>query len=1019
MKNIYNINDQYTRLSVLYFFLCLLLTGTLQSQNSHQSIIDTTDADKARLFGNIAEDKTSIDSIFYYADKAITFGKKAQDDIAVAKGLISKGKAYRLKNKKDSALFYTKSGLSLVSEKFEIQSYGYYTLGCIFHQNSAMDSAAYYYQKTTDYEDNHPLYAARSYSSLGQIYDWQSKSKEAETAAKKAIQLFNDIGNDGYELSYAYLSLAEVYQGRKEYDKGISSLEKALTLVEEGSIPQANIFSQIAFTYTMNKQYELALDYSKKVLDIYLKKNGSLTNITSALYRIATIYHELEMYDKELEYLQRAEPYANTLNNLSWTSLIFVQKGMNFKKTQRYDSAVFYLKKGISIRRQTNNKSLLSHSLYELGDLYNTLQEPKKAEAQFLSAIDLAIKSNFVDVKQSSFKNISSTYEALGNYEESLNYYKKYRFITDSLSAIDTKIAIDELQVKYETAEKEKNINVLKKENEQTKQFYTILTIAITFVLIMLFMIFYFIRKKKNLQLVLELKKEKEVAQVKNMFLENLSHEIRTPVSVINGYLRLIQRNSLYPSRIVRFSDLATRNSNIIINNLNSFLTLHKLDQDSLKGTSKSNAIGSYIRDLVQSFEGNAQLKNIGLYYKTNINSSLFLNYDYEKLTKIINNLLSNAIKYTPPNKCIYVDIIFSKSSFKIIVKDEGVGISKDELELIFNRFYQSEKHKISGGFGIGLSLAKGLIKNLEGTIDLQSKEKVGSVFTIELPITVEDIQLYIDPKQDEYECFSCEKETYYEPENNFPKTLIVDDNIEMTSYLKELLSPFLNCWFAYNGEHAIAQIKDQDFDLIISDLRMPVMDGLQLKKALNAIERYQNIPFILLTASAPENLNDLGLSLGINDYITKPFEESEIVTRIRKLLENKLYQKKIQENHSSIEFEGHLSELLDKVHKIVLDNLSSSEFSVSELATQCGYSQKQLSRILQAKTGLTLVKIVLEIRLLKSYEFIINKTYSTLNEVIYAIGLNSRSYFNKKFLERFGVKPQELINGKKQIESA
>jgi AraC-like DNA-binding protein len=190
----------------------------------------------------------------------------------------------------------------------------------------------------------------------------------------------------------------------------------------------------------------------------------------------------------------------------------------------------------------------------------------------------------------------------------------------------------------------------------------------------------------------------------------------------------------------------------------------------------------------------------------------------------------------------------------------------------------------------------------------------------------------------------------------------------------------------------------------------MPIMDGAQLKAALNKIDLYKDIPFIMITSVFYDKLKDLKNTLGLNEYIEKPFTKNEILSRVQFALERSVYRKKIfSTNNVSIDFEGSQTELIEKIKESILSNLTNADFNVKVLAQMCGYEQKKLNTVLKSKLGLSIVNIILEVRMLKAYELIVKNIHPTLNEIIYAVGLNSRSYFNRKFEKRFGIKAGEL----------
>ncbi len=603
----------------------------------------------------------------------------------------------------------------------------------------------------------------------------------------------------------------------------------------------------------------------------------------------------------------------------------------------------------------------------------------------------------------------------IDDYQKAYIHLKKATDKKDSIAVAKTKAISDMITDKLtrdNKLAKQKEINKLKAEAaEKEKQMYFF--IVITVILASLFFTAWMNsnRKKKRLKLELELQKSKEIISAKNNFLENISHEIKTPITIITGYLSLIKEHTLEPQKIVNYSNKALLNTERMLEAFNDFLTLFRLDKNPTHTQKVSTKnLNLYVKELVSSFTANCELKEISLFYKSNILEKSLIAYDYEALKKIVYNLVSNAVKYSNMNSKIYVSNLLENDSLHILVKDQGIGIDKNEQDAIFKRFYQSKKHTVTDGFGIGLSLVFELVKKMNGSITLESEENVGSEFHITLPLQLHQCSLYIKDQKTTFEQLT-ENTVRNEPEtNNHPKALIVDDNLELISYLEELFSFSLDCTFASNGEEGMSFATKNKYDIIIADIRMPIMDGIEFKSKINALETYKGVPFIMITATPFEALSDLKITLGFDDYIVKPFTKNEIITRVQTLLEKNIYRKKMLAiDDDEINFEGSYSDLTKKMNAVIHENLNNPGFSVKLLAAECGYSQKQLSKIVQSKTGLSLVAIILEVRLLKAYELILKGSHPTLNEVMFAVGINSRTYFSKKFKERFGITPNKL----------
>jgi signal transduction histidine kinase/AraC-like DNA-binding protein len=616
----------------------------------------------------------------------------------------------------------------------------------------------------------------------------------------------------------------------------------------------------------------------------------------------------------------------------------------------------------------------------------------------------------------------SLAYDGLNQPKKALAFHKEFKFLQDSIGAVQKEQQF--LQANFRL-KKDQELQQLAQanltqelENEKSeKELQLMVVAAIVLMILGIFSVYYF-KSKKNLKTELALEHERNVSHMKNNLIENLSHEFRTPLTIMLGYLDLIQTNSTHPERISNHAKIAAKNGNKLIQNLNNLLTLLRSDQKSAlpPGVKKSLNMGGYFNESVHNFTSVAQMNSVKLYYQTNLlDNDTTIEFAYDHLTKILNNLISNAIKFSRSGGSVYVSCILAQEHLEISVKDDGIGISKEDLTKVFDRFYQSEHQLHSGGFGIGLSLVKNLTDQLQGTIDVKSEQNVGTHFSLSIPLLVENRSLYTTKRSSDYREISYSDSTLTQEENtntaNLPKALILEDHMEMSNYFKEVLTPYVHCTWVRNGKEGLKKLEQQQFDIIISDLKMPVMNGFEFKAALNKLEHHKNTPYLMVSASPIDFKVEERTQLQINEYMMKPFTDRELISRIQLLLETNIYTEKVLnlDEENAIHFEGSFSKFMDKINKIVLENLHNEDFSVKMLASQCGYSDRHFSRLVRSKVSLTPVKLILEIKLLKAYELLKNRSYQTISEVVYESGFNDRSYFYRAFSKRFGIKPSEL----------
>jgi DNA-binding response OmpR family regulator len=467
----------------------------------------------------------------------------------------------------------------------------------------------------------------------------------------------------------------------------------------------------------------------------------------------------------------------------------------------------------------------------------------------------------------------------------------------------------------------------------------------------------------------------------------------------------------------VKTQDLK-KNLSMVYNNaqrlnhlINETLDLAKIEKGKMEVHLEERPIAIDLIRIFLSFTSLAEMRDIHLEGHVQFSDDKYILCDLDKVEKVMNNLVSNAIKFSENGSIVVMNATLDQN-LKIDIQDYGKGIPDHEQEKIFNRFYQASHNRMGnyGGTGIGLAFSKEIAQVLGGSLSVNSKVGEGSRFTFSIPAQM--IDQPIIQKDVSWEPEPLPKEAY-QPilfHGERPIILIVEDNKEMQQYLKDLLKEDYRCEFAHDGFEALKKIQKSKYHLISSDVMMPNMDGFTLKERINVFPEHKKTPFIFLTARSLEEDKLSGLRLGVDDYITKPFSKDEYLIRINNLLNN--YKERlisISEEEPVINTESIDNSILKEAEQIILQNISNTNFSVGELADSLHYSQRQLGRILKQNTGLTPVNFILELRLQKAYRMIKSKNYRSVSEVRYDIGIESASYFARKFKERFGISPSEV----------
>lgn len=523
-----------------------------------------------------------------------------------------------------------------------------------------------------------------------------------------------------------------------------------------------------------------------------------------------------------------------------------------------------------------------------------------------------------------------------------------------------------------------------------------------------------------------------EMDELKSRFFTNISHEFRTPLTVISGMVTQIRQQ---PEQwLEKGMELIQRNSNQLLTLINQILDLRKLESGALKVHLVQGNIIPYLRYIAESFVQLAQAKGLRIHVLANA-ETLEMDYDPDKMMHILSNLLSNAIKYTPAPGDIYLQIdrrsVNDLEQLTIQVRDTGQGIAPEALPYIFDQFYQVEDMATQKpqGSGVGLALTRELVKLLGGSIEVASTQGAGTTFSLTFPITrnapvqesqpvpVVSARVPLPSVQEKATAAaSAAKEPVIYPEDaatGLPTLLIVEDNPDVRLYLTACLENHYQLYLATNGQEGINQAIEQVPDLIVSDVMMPVKDGFALCDTLKNDERTSHIPIVLLTAKADFESRLSGLRRGADAYLTKPFEQEELLVRLEQLL---TLRKKLQERYRNSSFTGQEPgpEAVDaedafilKIRRLVLDHLAEEHYGIVHLCRALGVGRTQLHNKLKALTGQSTSEFIRAVRLNKARE-LLQTTDMNVSEVSYEVGISNPAYFSRIYAEAFGEAPRE-----------
>ena len=545
---------------------------------------------------------------------------------------------------------------------------------------------------------------------------------------------------------------------------------------------------------------------------------------------------------------------------------------------------------------------------------------------------------------------------------------------------------------------------------------------------------FFWMRKSMEAQLEIERRDkehQEEINQMKMRFFINISHELRTPLTLILTPLQEII-NKISDRWTRNQLEYIQRNANRLLHLVNQLMDYRRAELGVFELKAKKGNAHQLIQDNFLFYDKLARHKKITYTLHSELEDKEVL-FDANYLELIVNNLLSNAFKYTESGQSITVTLKEENGWLLLQVSDTGIGIPINKQGKIFERFYQIESEHV--GSGIGLSLVQRLIELHHGRIELDSEENKGSTFSVYLP---QDLSVYKpselasnDELNEEEQVYSTNSKAMYfidteKVENESVESgdkkrgtiLIVEDNNEIRRYLSNGLADLFNTLEAGNGEEALEKLKDNEVDVIVTDVMMPVMDGIKLCKNVKQNIRTCHIPVIILSAKTDIKDQMEGLQMGADDYIPKPFSLAILTTKIQNMMRTRRrmldkYAKSLEVEPEKITFNAMDEALLKRAMAIVEKNMDNIEFSTDEFAREMNMSRSNLHLKLKAITGESTIDFIRKIRFNEAAKLLKDGRY-TVAEVSTMVGFNTPSYFATSFKKYFGCLPTEYIKKSK-----
>ncbi|HMB65215.1 MAG TPA: ATP-binding protein [Eudoraea sp.] len=826
---------------------------------------------------------------------------------------------------------------------------------------------------------------------------------------------------------------------------------------------------ELDFTYGIANAYfglssletdeENVLKYLIKIDSVYQDKNTKSAILANALGEIGQIYLNSGNHTKAKQYLEKSLELAHQTNYIPGISNYTVILGEIALEEGNYEEAYGYFQSAYDESARKKDTLNVAHMLQGLARIDMKTNRLRQAEERMQKALlqfrhlkdsvsltitnlhlaelylkrkDLPKAKSYLDYVEHYGHNYPGDNYQIKLLKTSVSYWIQagdYRqaFLVqseiDSLENIERSKKNTEafmaLEQKFNADKKEQEIAILRSQNElseqQKRNQRNLLLGGIGLTSVAGIFIFFLYRNRQKTN-----RKLQEIDRMKSRFFANISHEFRTPLTLISAPIEQKLSNGELNEKERSDFEMMQRNNQRLLDLVDQLLDLSKIEAGRLKLQVENGEPLHLIKGLSDAFTHAANQKDIE-YRCTTESQAALVWFDKDALEKMVVNLLSNAIKYTPVEGRVECTALLDDQRLIFEVKNTGRGLSKEQLKKVFERFYQADEH--SAGTGIGLALVHELVALHRGTISADSEKDGWTTFRVVLPVdskSFKESEIHTSPNSIERPKPVTHGELRNEDDtpisdNDLPILLVVDDHADVRALLKQTFEKGYNILTAKNGAEGVKLAIDRIPDLIISDVMMPVKDGIALARKLKNDERTCHIPIILLTAKAGEENEVAGIETGADDYITKPFSTKILTSKVGQLIElrqqlQSRYSQEIILKPKDIAITGMDEQFLEKIQAVLDEKLTESNFNTQEFSEAVGMSRMQLHRKLKALTGLTASEFIRSQRL-KLGASLLQNSNANVSEIAYKVGFNDPSYFTKCFKEVYGSSPTEFIS--------
>ncbi len=865
--------------------------------------------------------------------------------------------------------------------------------------------------------------------------------------------------------------LAEAQRKENDFEAAVDNFKKVSVLAEKLEDIDLQFLAYRKTAYCLRQMGKLQEAYQLLTTTLqFAEDQGDAKLVAKSYFELGEYFRLQNEVEKAVDFFERSraqydeeskdEGYCNTTFHIGITLkkadtkqkqkegielLESLTEGFCWEKRSQYSKGVLlnnlgsafvsigdlakgekYLYRALDIKKGVGNPVSLAYTLNELSSLYLEKENPQRALEFARDALSKAEDKKNVFVLEDIYRNLSESSYKTSNFQDSYDFLQQHYNIKDSIRGIETSETIARLDAEYDSQKKEKALLekdlVIAQQESRLNQFLFAGLALLS--LIIGALIWY--RNRLNRQR-LEALKLQELDELKTNFFTNITHEFRTPLTVMLNSLPETdtENDSYFMSK--QGVDMIRRNAERLQQLINQLLELSKLEAGELRLQLTENDLGAYLKILTNNFQNLATRKNIRLQFINHLKSEKYF-FDVDKMEKVVGNLLLNAIKFTEEEGEINVWVSKNQQDLEISIQDSGIGIEADQLPYIFDRFRQLDPSATRAfeGTGVGLALVKELVKIHKGKVTVESVKGKGTVFKVVLPanksaypraafepvpfVKIAEVKRPL-PIQAQHKATVA---TENSGNKNRLSVLIVEDDPDLRLLLIQQLQEFYQVIEATNGAEGINLAIQHIPDLIISDIMMPQSSGHALCDTLKKDIRTNHIPIILLTAKVTQVEKNEGLETGADIYLTKPYNPQELLLQIRNLLQQRIvWQQRFagQTVYRTLEspVQSSKDQFVHQLLSIIEKEMSNDKFGVEQLATAVHMSRSQLYRKVKALTDKTPNHFIREIRLERA-KLLLESEAGNVSEIAEMVGFSNANYFYKSFKAHFGRTPGEIL---------